>query len=105
MKTNPPTFPMAGVKAPTRAAALSYAIPTAASPAWAVGSLTWIAPLTVPGGNPVIEVPGHSPTSPVTVVGVEVLVIVAAASTAKLAAAPRGTVVRPVVVPVVNCHE
>src|SRR5271157_2787534 len=44
-------------------------------------------PLTLPGGKPVIEVPGERPRSPVMVVG-PVLVTVEAPRTAKLSAEP-----------------
>src|SRR5512132_4292415 len=47
-------------------------------------------PFTVPGGNPVTEVPGLNPRSPVTTVG-PVFVTVEPARTAKLSAVPRGT--------------
>jgi hypothetical protein len=45
-------------------------------------------PLTVPGGNPVTEVPGLNPRSPVIVVG-PVLVTVLPARTPKPVAVPR----------------
>src|SRR5579872_3019386 len=48
-------------------------------------------PITVPGGNPVIAVPGLIPMSPVTWVA-PVLVTVEPARTAKSPAAPRATV-------------
>jgi hypothetical protein len=44
----------------------------------------------LPGGNPVIEVPGETPTFPVTTVG-PVLVTADPASTPKLAAVPNDT--------------
>src|SRR4030081_691838 len=47
-------------------------------------------PFTSPGGNPVTDVPGLSPTSPLMVVA-PVFVTVDPARTAKLAAVPRGT--------------
>jgi len=47
-------------------------------------------PFTWPGGNPVTDVPGLSPRSPLIVVG-PVFVIVDPASTAKFAAVPSGT--------------
>ncbi|WP_297499735.1 hypothetical protein [Pseudonocardia sp.] len=49
-------------------------------------------PLTVPGGKPVIAVPGWTPRSPVTFDG-PVLVTSEPASTAKLSAVPSGTAV------------
>src|ERR1700730_8301618 len=45
--------------------------------------------VTLPGGKPVIDVPGLTPTSPVMTVG-PVLVTVEAPKTAKLFAEPRG---------------
>ncbi len=61
-----------------------------ASACVAVASPAWIdPPLTTPGGNPVIDVPGLTPTSPTMVVA-PVLVTVVPPRTAKLAAAPRG---------------
>src|SRR5207245_2894471 len=56
VKTNPPTFPMAGVKAPTRPLASLYAMVRAASPDCAAGSFTCIVPLSIPGGKLVTEV-------------------------------------------------
>jgi len=57
----------------------------------ATASASWMTPLlTVPGGNPVIAVPGLTPRSPLIVLG-PVLVTVDPASTAKLAAVPRPT--------------
>jgi hypothetical protein len=47
-------------------------------------------PLTLPGGNPVTELPGESPISPVTWVS-PVLVTVLAARIANSSAAPRFT--------------
>src|SRR5580704_6684170 len=47
-----------------------------------------VVPFNVPGGNPVTELPGDSPRSPVTMVG-PVLVIVLPARTAKLLSVPR----------------
>jgi hypothetical protein len=49
-----------------------------------------MAPFTCPGGNPVTDVPGLSPRSPLTVVG-PVFVTVDPARTAKFAAVPSGT--------------
>jgi hypothetical protein len=65
-------------------------------------------PVNVPGGNPVIAVPAHTPTSPVTLVGaavVEELVTVEPAKIPKLQAAPNGMPPGVVhVVEVVNVH-
>src|SRR5688572_7643345 len=66
--------------------------------AWApAGSPAWIVPLTVPGGKPVTAVPGLSPRSPLTV-DAPVLVIVDAARTANVLAAPSETGVWPAAV-------
>jgi hypothetical protein len=46
--------------------------------------------LTVPGGNPVTEVPGDTPTAP-TITLEPVFVTAEPARTAKLADVPRGT--------------
>jgi len=51
-------------------------------------------PLTIPGGNPVTELPGLRPRSPVMVLG-PVLVTVEPASTAKFPAVPRLTAAGP----------
>jgi hypothetical protein len=58
-------------------------------PAGPLVSTTYIVPITVPGGKPVIAAPvvGLNPTSPVTTVG-PVLVISVAARSAKLCAEP-----------------
>src|SRR6185369_7286694 len=71
-----------------RPAASLYAV--VRSPwAWAAAaSAIWIVPLTV--GDPVTEVPGLSPRSPLIVVGA-MLVTVEAARTANVLAAPRAT--------------
>jgi len=53
-------------------------------------SVLWIVPFTVPGGKPVMEVPGWSPRLPLIVDG-PVLVTVEPANTAKLAVVPRVT--------------
>ncbi len=47
-----------------------------------------VPPVTVPGGKPVIAVPGLTPKLPISVVG-PVFVTVEPASTAKLAAVPK----------------
>ena len=52
----------------------------------------WIAPVIVPGGNPVVAVPGQMPTSPPEMDVAPVFVIAEPASTAKVAADPRLTV-------------
>lgn len=61
----------------------------------AAASAGWVAPFTVPGGNPVIAGVGEVPRSPFTTVWVPaawVLVTPAAARTAKLVAVPSATV-------------
>jgi len=55
-------------------------------------SAAFVVPFTRPGGKPVIEVPGESPTSPVMTLG-PVFVIVVPATIAYGVAAPRLTVV------------
>jgi len=74
-----------------RPAASLYAI-TRSLWAWAAtASASWNTPLiTVPGGNPVTELPGLTPRSPLIVLG-PVLDTVEPASTAKLAAVPSPT--------------
>jgi hypothetical protein len=58
--------------------------------AWtATASSTCVAPSTLPGGNPVTELPGASPRSPVITLG-PVFVIVLPPRTAKLVSVPRG---------------
>src|SRR6266851_637927 len=72
-----------------RPATLLYATAKAACACCAAVSLACIVPFTVPGGlNPVTEVPGQSPRSPLIVVA-PVLVTVLPARTAKFAADPR----------------
>src|SRR5207253_11114904 len=86
----PPRLPATVIAPTVRPAALLYAV-VKASCAWAAaGSPAWIAPLTIPGGNPVTAVPGLSPRSPLTVVA-PVLVTVEPARTANVLAAPRAT--------------
>jgi hypothetical protein len=59
--------------------------------AWsATASALCCTPFTVPGGNPVIAVPGLTPKSPLMTLG-PVLVTVVPARTAKLLAVPRST--------------
>ncbi len=57
---------------------------------WATASVLWIVPFTMPGGKPVMEVPGKSPRLPLMTDG-PVFVTVEPASTAKLAVVPRLT--------------
>lgn len=63
---------------------------------WALAAMESAAcrvPVNIPGGNPVIALPGDTPTSPLTLVGaavVEVLVTVEPARIPKVQAAPRG---------------
>src|ERR1039458_5628262 len=64
---------------PAAPAAALYAVVNCPWAVMAVVSPASSVPVSVPGGNPVIVVPGHAPTSPVTLVGaatVEVLVTV-----------------------------
>ena len=74
-----------------RPAALLYAVVKSCCAFKAFASASWIAPITIPGGNPVTAVPGSSPKAPLIIVGPE-FVTVDDASTAKAAAVPRGTV-------------
>jgi hypothetical protein len=63
--------------------------------AWAATALpAWLVPVAIPGGKPVTEVPGLTPTSPSTVVG-PVFVTALPASTPKLPAVPRSGIVAP----------
>src|ERR1700733_13677839 len=80
------------------AAAASYA---AVKSFWACSAAALAAlmvPLTCPGGNPVIAVPGLSPRSPLSTVG-PVFVTVDAPRTANWAAVPSGTGVVAAAVP------
>ena len=73
-------------------AALLYAV-TRSAWAWrATASFGCMAPFTNPGGNPVIDVPGLTPRSPV-ITEDPVLVTDAPPSTAKLSTVPSGTAV------------
>ena len=75
-----------------RPAASVDAVPSAFSARSAVPSATWVVPEDcIPGGNPVIEVPGEIPMSPPIVVA-PVLVMALPANTAKVEAVPRLTV-------------
>ena len=75
----------------SRPAASLYAVVKCDWACAATPSAEWVVPLTtIPGGNPVIAVPGLTPRSPFTTVG-PVLVTVVPASTAKLAVVPRPT--------------
>src|SRR6185503_5170136 len=98
----PPRLP-ATVIAPTVRPAASLYAAVRSSCAWAaVGSAAWIAPLTMPGGNPVTAVPGLSPRSPLTMLK-PVLVTVEPPRTANVAADPSTTGGRPAAVaPVVK---
>src|SRR5438105_10633063 len=90
VRVRPPRLPAIVIAPTVRPAALLYAV-VKASCAWAAaGSPAWIAPLTIPGGNPVTAVPGLSPRSPLTLVA-PVLVTVEPARTANVVAAPRAT--------------
>ncbi len=62
-----------------------------------------VTPLTVPGGNPVIAVPGLAPRSPVRTVA-PVLVTAEPPRTAKVAADPRDAAVGHCAVTTVSCH-
>jgi hypothetical protein len=73
-----------------RPAASLYAVVRSDWATTATASAECTAPFTVPGGNPVIAVPGLTPRSPLIVLG-PVLVTVDPASTAKLPAVPRPT--------------
>src|SRR3954469_7857214 len=56
---------------PAAPAALLYATVRSLCAAWATASPACKAPVTVAGGpNPVIALPGHTPTSPLTLVAV-----------------------------------
>jgi hypothetical protein len=84
------------VIAPAREPASLYAVVKACC-AWAAAvSAIWIVPLTV--GDPVTEVPGLNPRSPLIVVGA-MLVTVEAARTANVLADPRATGTCPPTVP------
>jgi hypothetical protein len=73
-----------------RPAASLYAVVRSDWAPAATASAECTAPFTMPGGNPVIAVPGLTPRSPLTMLG-PVLVTVDPASTAKLPAVPRPT--------------
>src|SRR5213075_443071 len=84
----PPRFPATVIAPTVRPAASLYAV-VKSSCAWAAAeSATCIVPMTV--GDPVTDVPGLSPRSPVTVVA-PVLVIVEAPRTANVMVDPRAT--------------
>jgi hypothetical protein len=74
-----------------RPAASLYAVVRSDSAPPATASSSWTAPLSIPGGNPVIAVPGLTPRSPLMMLG-PVLVTALAARTSKLLALPRLTV-------------
>src|ERR1041385_1710006 len=84
------------IKVGVRPAASLYAVVKAACAWAAVASAIWIVPLTV--GDPVTDVPGLNPRSPLIVVG-PVLVTVEAARTANVLADPRATGAGPPDVP------
>ncbi len=71
-------------------AALLYAVVRSVCAFCASASAEWITPFTVPGGKPVTEVPGLTPTFPVMVLG-PVFVTDWPPRTAKLSASPSGT--------------
>ncbi len=75
-----------------RRAASLYAITKSVLAPCVTESPMWLVPCKVTDPNPVSEVVGKVPTSPVIVVG-PVLVIPEPAKTEKLAAVPRSTVV------------
>ncbi len=83
-----PTRSVLGLLVQGRPAISLYAVVTSLCACKATASAAWVAPFTVPGGKPVIAVPGLTPRSPVSVVG-PVLVTVEPPSTAKLSAVPR----------------
>src|SRR6185503_14417970 len=88
VRVRPPRFPATPITPSVRPAASLYAVVKSAWAWAAAASAAWIAPFTIPGGNPVTAVPGLNPRSPLTMVP-PVLVTVEAPRTAKLAAAPR----------------
>src|SRR5207249_9043036 len=96
-RVRPPIFP-ASVIAPVREPASLYAAVKSACAWAAAASATCNVPLTVPGGNPVTEVPGLKPRSPLAVVA-PVLVTVDAPRTAYVPADPRATGTCPPTVP------
>ncbi len=70
-------------------AATLYAVVRSAFACWATASFAWIVPpTTVPGGNPVIAVPGATPRSPLRMLG-PVFVTVEPARTTNESAVPR----------------
>jgi hypothetical protein len=73
-----------------RPAASLYAVVRSSWACPATASALWMAPFTMPGGNPVTAVPGLTPRSPLMTLG-PVLVTVCPARTAKLPAVPRPT--------------
>lgn len=87
----PPRVPPATTMTGMRPAASSYARPRSALACSAMASAAWIVPVMIPGGNPVTEVPGWTPKSPVMAVVAPVLVTSVPAKTAKDAAVRRLT--------------
>src|SRR5256885_15383224 len=76
---------------PGAAAALLYAVVKSVCAAIATASPAWNAPVVVPGGNPVIDAAGHTPTSPpTTLVGPMLLTTGVAPRIPKLQAVPSG---------------
>jgi hypothetical protein len=73
-----------------RPAASLYAVVRSSWACAATASALCVAPVTMPGGNPVTAVPGLTPRSPVMTLG-PVLVTVVPARTPKLPAVPRPT--------------
>src|SRR6185369_11338016 len=91
VSTRPPRRPPAIGAPQTRVAASVYAAVRSDCACCAAGVAECRKPepgAMLPGGNPVIAVPGHTPTLPVTTVG-PVLVTAEPARTPKLAAVPR----------------
>src|ERR1700676_1493859 len=58
---------------------------------WATESPGCFVPVSVAGGNPTIDAAGHTPTSPVTLLGPALVTDGVAARSPKLQAAPSGT--------------
>src|SRR5690349_16364422 len=73
---------------PAAAAALLYAVVKSPWAVMATPSAMCFVPVSVPGGNPVIEAAGNIPTSPVTLVGPILLTTGVAPRIPKLQAAP-----------------
>src|SRR5580698_1213157 len=89
---------------PAAAAAKLYAVVKSPWAVMATGSPLCSVPVSTPGGNPVIEAAGHTPTSPVTSVSPVLATAGVAARIPKLQAVPNGTGAVHAVVDVVNVH-